>query len=133
LDYDEDAVLESDEEEDVDEEPGEPGEESGDVDFAELGYGGGSADGGQGTFVPVVEWGTGGEIPTSGNTGQKWGTRSGISVGSCRRALLDWTAGGGRPHMVRLDFLGDQLGYELALLDGYWGYAGEHFALGVFY
>jgi len=61
LDEDEDSVPVSDEEEDVDEEPGEPGDESGDVDLAEFGDGGGASDGGEGTFVPVVEglpWGT---------------------------------------------------------------------------
>src|SRR3984957_14538247 len=67
LDEDEDSVPVSDEEEDddsvpiadddkdVDEEPGEPGDESGDVDLAEFGDGGGASDGGEGTFVPVVE------------------------------------------------------------------------------
>ena len=60
LNKDEQAVSESDEEEDVNEEPGEPGEESGDVDFAELGDGSGASDGGEGTFVPVMEGGAGG-------------------------------------------------------------------------
>jgi len=59
LDENQDAVAEADEEKDVDEEPGEPGEESGDVEFAEVGDSGGAADGGERAFVPVVKGGAG--------------------------------------------------------------------------
>lgn len=60
LNENEQAVAESDEIENVNEEPGEPGEESGDVNAAEFGDGGGASDGGDGAFVPVVEGGTSG-------------------------------------------------------------------------
>src|SRR5216684_1539608 len=63
LDENQQAVAKSDEEKNVDEKPGQPGDESGDVNLAELGDGGGAADGGQAAFVVVVEGGAGVKIP----------------------------------------------------------------------
>ena len=60
------AVAKADEKKNVDEQPGEPGDEAGDVDASELGDGGGAADGGQAALVPVVdgaEVGSFGKIP----------------------------------------------------------------------
>jgi len=55
LDENQQAIAEANQEENVNEEPGKPGDEAGDVNFAELRDGGVAADGGQRTLVPVVE------------------------------------------------------------------------------
>ena len=57
LNENENTVAKTDEEEDVDEEPGQPGDETRNVDASELGDCSGTADCGQATFVPVVELG----------------------------------------------------------------------------
>src|SRR4029077_18866391 len=59
LDHHDQAIAESDEEKNVDEEPCQPGEISGQVKLAglsELGDGGGAADGGQAAFVVVPKF-----------------------------------------------------------------------------
>src|SRR5437660_4362529 len=51
----EETIAEADEEEDVNEEPGEPGDESREMDLADLGDGFVAADGRHGSFVPIGE------------------------------------------------------------------------------
>ena len=69
-------VAETDEKKDVHEEPGQPRDEAGDVDFAEIGDRGGAADGSQAAFIPVVERWTRIKIPTLSRSAREgWGTR----------------------------------------------------------
>src|ERR1022692_240689 len=55
LDHHDQAIAESDEKEDVDEEPGEPGKVSGDFEFADLGDGGGASNRGATAFVVIIK------------------------------------------------------------------------------
>src|SRR6267154_457950 len=55
LNEDEHAVLEPDQEKNVDEKPCQPGNETGDVNLAELSDRGGAANGGEAAFIVVVE------------------------------------------------------------------------------
>jgi hypothetical protein len=55
LDQDEDAALEFNDVDEVDEEPDEPGDETGHVDAENVGDGGGAADDGHVAFVEIFE------------------------------------------------------------------------------
>src|SRR6266699_719923 len=50
-----DPIAESDEKENVDEKPGKPGDEAGNMKFPKVGDGGGASDGGKTTFIHVVK------------------------------------------------------------------------------
>src|SRR5260370_16511916 len=54
-DHHDQAVAESDQEKNMDEEPGQPGEISGQLELAELGDSGGAADCGQAAFVVITK------------------------------------------------------------------------------
>src|ERR1700683_2663647 len=56
LDEDQHAVLEPNQKKNVNEEPGQPRDESRDVNLSELRNCGGAADGGEATFIVVVKW-----------------------------------------------------------------------------
>src|SRR5258707_8824862 len=56
LDEDDDAALEFDDVDQVDEEPDEPGDEAGDVNAENVGDGGGAADDGHVALVEIFEW-----------------------------------------------------------------------------
>ena len=64
LDENQQAIAESDQEQDVHKQPGQPGDESRNVNLSELRHGSGSSDGGEAAFVPVVEGGTRVKTPT---------------------------------------------------------------------
>ena len=76
LNEDQQPVAETDQEENVDEQPGQPRDEARDVDAAELGDCRRSADRREAAFVPVVELWARVNIPTlSQRTREGWGTR----------------------------------------------------------
>ena len=56
LDHDDDAIAESDQKKDVDEEPRKPGEKSGDVHLAKVGDRGRTPNGGEAALVEIMEW-----------------------------------------------------------------------------
>src|SRR5579864_5618751 len=75
LNEDQQTVAETDEKENVNEQPRHPRYEAGNMDLAEFGNGCCAADGGQTAFIPVVERRTV-KIPTlSQRARQGWGTR----------------------------------------------------------
>ena len=55
LDHYQQAIAESNQEKDVDEQPCQPGEIAGEHELAELGNGGGAADRGQAAFIVIME------------------------------------------------------------------------------
>ena len=56
VDHHHESISETDQEEDVDQQPGKPGEEARELDSPEVGDGGSASDGGEAALVNVVEW-----------------------------------------------------------------------------
>src|ERR1700685_716892 len=81
LNENQDAIAEADEKKNVDEKPRQPGDESGDVNLAELRDGSCAADGGEAAFVEVMEWSGGVKTPIlSRRMREGWGTRFDLSA-----------------------------------------------------
>src|ERR1700685_509818 len=81
LNENQDAIAEADEKKNVDEKPRQPGDESGDVNLAELRDGSCAADGGEAAFVEVMEWSAGVKTPIlSRRMREGWGTRFDLSA-----------------------------------------------------
>ncbi len=95
----------------MNEQPGQPGENPRDVNLAEIGDGGGAADGREAAFIPVVKGRTRVNIPTvSHRMREGWGSRRiRISRG--------------------FHFAPDKSRDKTPLLDGNRGRAGKHFAV----